>query len=628
MNIIKPNVIANTAEFSRASSGRYRNRLGLLVAGGPNVARFHYRGENEACVLLVEAAAVNGLLRSEEFDNASWVKTNATVTANGATDPAGTTLADKLVETAANAEHYAYQARAGSNETATFSVFAKAAERSRVKLRFSNFASASLGAVFDLATGTVLSVDATSADYSNPVASIEPWGLGWYRCRLTVTKGAVNATNNVQINLVSGSSLSYAGDGASGVYLFGAQAETGGKMTSYIPTTSGTASRSADTIPAGCKFISNLPEADYAAWAAGTLYSTGDRVISTATHKVYEALRGNKGAVTITQATPGVVSFPSHGFPANRKGRFTTTGALPSPLAAGTDYYVTAANLNPDSFTVSLTPGGTPINTTTAGSGVHTFLDATNIGYDPTVAANTVKGDTSGVANTVMWLEVGATNRWKMFDNSASGQTSQSGAIEFAILPGQITALGLVNISATKGSVTMQDPIDGLVDARTFALLEENVFDWLQYFIAPATMKTDYIVDNLPAYNSGIVTVSLTNSTALCGEVVAGLKQTLGRAQWGAKPGITSFGKKETDAYGTRFLKPGNYQKRLTVDVFVENDYADEANRLMTLYRETPMLWIGDKNKTSTIVYGFYNDYDLVLQSIAGSFLTADIEGL
>lgn len=626
MKIIKPNAIANTAEFSRASSGSYRSRLGVLTSAGVNVPRFHYRASDSACMLLVEAAATNVLLRSEEVDNAAWTKTALTVTANALASPDSNVTADKLVETAANSNHVATQAAAlADNVTMAGSMFVKAAERSQVVLSLLNKAGVEFGALFDLAANTVTAFGGMSAPAS---MAITDYGNGWYRCELTANTGTGGSTPRLGCYLALAGSITYLGVLLSGLYAWGGQLEASARATSYIVTAGATATRAADTIPAGCKFISSLPENDYAAHSMGTLYNSGDRVISATTHKVYEALRGNKGTVTITNASPGVVSYPAHGFPANRKGRFSTTGTLPSPLVAGTDYYVTAANLNPDTFTVSLTPGGAAINTTTAGSGVHTFADARNIGIDPTIAANTVRGDTSNVAETVYWLEVGATNRWRMFDNSASGQSSQAGAIEFAILPGQITALGLVNIAATSGSVTLYDPIDGLVFASVFALLEQNVFDWLQYFVAPATMKTDYIVDNVPAYNSGIVTVSLVNSTALCGEVIAGLEQSLGRAQWGAKPGITSFGKKETDPYGTRFLEPGNYQKRLSIDVFVEDDYADEANRLMTIYRETPMLWIGDKNKTSTIVYGFYNDYDLVLQSIAGSFLTAEIEGL
>ena len=51
---------------------------------------------------------------------------------------------------------------------------------------------------------------------------------------------------------------------------------------------------------------------------------------------------------------------------------FQTTGTLPSPLVAGTTYYVKTVT-STTKFTVSATSGGTAINTTTVGSGTHSY---------------------------------------------------------------------------------------------------------------------------------------------------------------------------------------------------------------------------------------------------------------
>lgn len=53
--------------------------------------------------LLIEEARTNLLLRSREFDNASWVKTNMTITADSIAGFDGQTQADTLTATAANA---------------------------------------------------------------------------------------------------------------------------------------------------------------------------------------------------------------------------------------------------------------------------------------------------------------------------------------------------------------------------------------------------------------------------------------------------------------------------------------------------------------------------------------------
>ncbi len=76
--------------------------------------------------------------------------------------------------------------------------------------------------------------------------------------------------------------------------------------------------------------------------------------------------------VTITNASPAVVSWTAHGLAENAAVVFTTTGSLPTGLTAGTTYYVKTV-LTADTFTVSATPGGTVIDTSGAGSGTHTI---------------------------------------------------------------------------------------------------------------------------------------------------------------------------------------------------------------------------------------------------------------
>lgn len=70
-------------------------------------------------------------------------------------------------------------------------------------------------------------------------------------------------------------------------------------------------------------------------------------------------------------ASPGVITWTAHALAANTPIVFSTTGALPTGLTAGTTYYVKTV-LDANTFTVSATSGGTVINTSSVGSGVHT----------------------------------------------------------------------------------------------------------------------------------------------------------------------------------------------------------------------------------------------------------------
>jgi hypothetical protein len=76
--------------------------------------------------------------------------------------------------------------------------------------------------------------------------------------------------------------------------------------------------------------------------------------------------------VTITIASPGVVTWTGHGLANGQPVRFLTTGALPTGITAGKVYFVKNAATN--TFQISATSGGSAINTSGSQSGTHTGI--------------------------------------------------------------------------------------------------------------------------------------------------------------------------------------------------------------------------------------------------------------
>jgi hypothetical protein len=86
-----------------------------------------------------------------------------------------------------------------------------------------------------------------------------------------------------------------------------------------------------------------------------------------------DAPPSRSNAATISIAAPGVITWTAHGLAVDKPVKFSTTGALPTGLVAGTTYYVkTAPDAN--TFTVAATVGGAAITTTGTQSGVHTAI--------------------------------------------------------------------------------------------------------------------------------------------------------------------------------------------------------------------------------------------------------------
>ena len=229
---------------TRASSGTFVDSAGVLQTASTDVPRFdHNPTTGESLGLLVEEARTNLLVRSEEFDDATWAKTASSVTANAVAAPNGTTTADTLIEDTSTGTHAILRSTTALISTIyTFSVYAKAASgvRSlRVFIPASIFGTNGT-ALFDIQAGTTGSITGAVAS-SNIVALAN----GWYRCSATTAASTAAVAGNFTIQLATGATVSYTGDGTSGIHLWGAQVEAGAFPTSYIATTGATATRSA-----------------------------------------------------------------------------------------------------------------------------------------------------------------------------------------------------------------------------------------------------------------------------------------------------------------------------------------------------------------------------------------------
>lgn len=82
---------------------------------------------------------------------------------------------------------------------------------------------------------------------------------------------------------------------------------------------------------------------------------------------------GRVHTVTISNASPAVITYGSQPFAIGDKVVLSTTGALPTGLTTGTVYYIIAAGFAAGAFELSATLGGAAINTSSAGSGTHSI---------------------------------------------------------------------------------------------------------------------------------------------------------------------------------------------------------------------------------------------------------------
>ncbi len=270
--------------------------------------------------LLIEEARTNLLLQSRDMAQAAWSKTDVTAarTQVGIDGVANTAcLMTEGVAGTALLQQTAGAVTAGS--TISSPIYLRRGNTDWIRVILADVSlTDGVNAWFNLATGTKGSVSVRGAG-SGFSSSIQSIGGGWYRCVVTVLPNGVYTVPAVVI-------VSASADGAStrvnnATYIMdAAQLELGAFPTSYIPTTTAAATRSADSaVMTGANFSSwyNQTQGTFVAEAdtAGVVAGGGSSFFSATNGTFNERLQvrfgtGNTLGSIVTAASV-VQSSPS-----------------------------------------------------------------------------------------------------------------------------------------------------------------------------------------------------------------------------------------------------------------------------------------------------------------------------
>ena len=225
------------SQFENGVATDYIATTTAAVSVGPvaNVPRLDYL--NSSCPrLLLEPQRTNSATYSEQFTNAVWTGSGATVVANQAVSPDGYTNADLLYPATSGNFAGKYQNLAAGT-TGVLSCYVKQAGKRFAQLGTDN--NATYTCAFDLQLGTVVR---TATNYTGTITSV---GNGWYRITAAYVSsaGAVYPFIGVSDNAAGAVTV----DGTNGLYIWGFQYETSATYaTSYIPTLGTSVTRVAD----------------------------------------------------------------------------------------------------------------------------------------------------------------------------------------------------------------------------------------------------------------------------------------------------------------------------------------------------------------------------------------------
>ena len=222
--------------FARSSSATRVDNEGLIKTTDSGFARIDFLN-NTSGHLLLEPSSTNLFDYSEDFSQ--WENIRTTDALSSINSPSGSANVYKIIPTTDNNTHRIDKVvTLTDSNTYSLSFFAKKGEYNCIRAAIGktsvtgNIVSFNLDTGVKTETGTIAS--SSMVEFSN----------GWFRCSFTA---AASTADRVVIGLGNDDTYSFAGDGSSGIFLWGAMIEEKAFSTSYISTTGSTVTRAAET---------------------------------------------------------------------------------------------------------------------------------------------------------------------------------------------------------------------------------------------------------------------------------------------------------------------------------------------------------------------------------------------
>jgi len=385
---------ADVIALSAASTGTARTYVTAALGIGTDITadapRFDYlRGRR----LLLEPADTNLMTRFDEANIWTTLASpdNVTVTANATTAPDGSSGADLVVPSTASGAHYLYRTFTGvvSSRHVFEHCFKAAGYRYVAVLLESSGFAATRWAVFDIQTATV-----TDQSGSNVAAAIDALANGWVRVRIendSDADGGVYDASIIVANAPLFANRTFAGDGTSGIYVWGAHVHLGPGPSMPIDTVTTTVTRAIETATAAAKALALVQRRAFTLVlvltphqiASGTIWQADDGTTDNRVTVTVNGVSANAVVSTdtgdVTLASPITINGVSFSTGTSLHTVVTTLSGLAHPRAQLTN------DNAPFSFDVATQSGNIPASPTITDNLDGTLTYARGNGASPQV---------------------------------------------------------------------------------------------------------------------------------------------------------------------------------------------------------------------------------------------------
>lgn len=238
------------------------------------------------------------------------------------------------------------------------------------------------------------------------------------------------------------------------------------------------------------------------------------------------------------------------------------------------------------------------------------------------------------LTDTTWWQDIGATNRWAMFDQAKGSLSTSTGSMQVVLTPGRVDSLALLDVTAKQVTVTMTvSGVEKYRKTQVSARGGHNIDNWYDWFFADIGVRTAFLFDDLPSYKNGVITILIEgagSSVAVAvGTLLIGRMFEFGTTLSGVGIGIVDYSKKDRDQFGVVTIVERPYSDANEYQVAIPSGQVDAIKAVLTTLRATPTIYIGEEGFDALFTYGWFTSFRINLTMLTGiSMCSIDVEGL
>ena len=300
-----------------------------------------------------------------------------------------------------------------------------------------------------------------------------------------------------------------------------------------------------------------------------------------------------------------------------------------------TDDTLTSINIPEDDYAVwdgstTYARGDFAISTDT--HSVYMSLEDSNLDNDPDVEQISLADPLIDDPSPQQWSLIGATNRWRLFDQKPSRASTNPTSMVIELSPTIfIGGIAGFNIEADSVQVEIFAGADKIYDRTDFLRDESAVADWLSYFTSPFVPLGEFLFTDLPILGSPRIVITLTSTTTVSvGQIVIGEKLELGRTlRDGTSFSGVDYSYIEIDEFGdlTTVQRPAT--RVFDINMLLNRDNLFSVLQTLNRLRGgIPAVWIANENpRIAAIVYGHYRGYREIYTGSRQAEIALEIQG-